>query len=196
MNKYLLIFLTLLVMIFGSCKDIEVHYPIPLQSQLELIIIATAEGREVTVQFDANDLASELVDELKEAGFSMNDVEKIVLEGAAYILVETSNSEAVVNDSLNISYDDPEFINIMYLDQLNLGQALNIPQTDLLTPSGVSLFNSILNDIKNNRTLPAIFIQSKSSLLAGGTEAIFKVQLDLTITTVVKRIQTIFDPLG
>jgi hypothetical protein len=133
---------------------------------------------------------------LNEVGLSMGDVEKIVLEGAAYIVVETNNSDAVVNDSLNIRYESPEFINIMYLDQLNLGQALNIPQTDVLTADGVSLFNSILDDIKNNRTLSVVFIQSKSALVAGGTEAIFKVLVDLTITTVVKRTQTIFDPLG
>jgi len=196
MKKYIVIFLTIFVMVINSCEDVEVHYPIPLQSQLELIIIATGSGHDITVQFDPNDLASELVDKLNEVGLSMDDVEKIVLEGAAYIVVETNNSEAVINDSVNARYKGPDFINMMYVDQLNLGLAVNIPQTEILTTECVSLFNSVLDDIKNNESLTDIFIQSKGFIVSGGTDAIFRVVLDLTITTVVKKTQTIFDPLG
>ena len=119
-----------------------------------------------------------------------------MLEGAAYIVVETSQSNVLLTDSINIRYGSANYVNMMYLDQIEVDEILNTPQTNTLSPEGVALFNTILKDIKNDSASPVVFIQSKGTLVPLSNQVTFVVTIDLTVTTVVKKIQTIFDPLG
>jgi hypothetical protein len=85
---------------------------------------------------------------------------------------------------------------MMYLNQIEMDQIINIPQPNVLSPEGVALFNTVLQDIKNSVAFPVISLQSKGSLIPASNQITFTITLDVTITTVVKKVQTIFDPLG
>jgi hypothetical protein len=108
----------------------------------------------------------------------------------------SSESNVVMTDSINIRYGSSGYVNMMFLEQIEIDQIMNTPQTNVLSPEGVALFNTVLKDIKNNEAFPLVFIQSKGSLIPVSNQVIFKVLIDLTVTTVVKKIQSIFDPLG
>ncbi len=187
MRKYIGILLTFFM--------IEVYYPIPLQSQVPSIVTATGGTFNDSLQINTADISDDLVEKLYELGLTLDDVDKIVLEGAAYIVVESSESNVVMTDSINIRYGSSGYVNIMFLEQIEIDQIMNTPQTNVLSPEGVALFNTVLKDIKNNEAFPLVFIQSKGSLVPVSNQVIFKVLIDLTVTTVVKKIQSIFDPL-
>lgn len=196
MKKYIGILITFFVIILSGCKDVEVYYPIPLQSQVPIIITASGGIFDSTFTIPTAGFSADLVEKLYELGLTLDEVDRIVLEGAAFILVETSEPDVVLTDSINISYGGSEYVNIMYLDQIEIDQIINIPQPNVLSPEGVALFNTVLQDIKNDAAFPVIFLQSKGSLIPASNHIIFTITLDVTITTVVKKIQTIFDPLG
>ncbi|OGB64143.1 MAG: hypothetical protein A2Y94_15570 [Caldithrix sp. RBG_13_44_9] len=196
MRKYISILLTSFLIVLSSCKDVEVYYPIPLQSQVPIIVTATGGTFNDSLQINTADISDDLVEKLYELGLTLDDVDKIVLEGAAYIVVESSESNVVMTDSINIRYGSSGYVNMMFLEQIEIDQIMNTPQTNVLSPEGVALFNTVLKDIKNNEAFPLVFIQSKGSLVPVSNQVIFKVLIDLTVTTVVKKIQTIFDPLG
>lgn len=196
MRKYIGILLTFFMIVISSCKDVEVYYPIPLQSQVPIIVTATGGTFNDSLQINTADISDDLVEKLYELGLTLDDVDKIVLEGAAYIVVESDTPNVVVTDSINISYGSSGYVNIMFLEQIEIDQIMNTPQTNVLSPEGVALFNTVLKDIKNNEAFPLVFIQSKGSLVPVSNQVIFKVLIDLTVTTVVKKIQSIFDPLG
>jgi hypothetical protein len=196
MKKYIGILIAFFVTILSGCKDVEVYYPIPLQSQVSIVITATGGIFDSTFAIPTAGFSADLVEKLYELGLSLEDVDRIVLEGAACIVVEASQSNVVLTDSINIQYGGSNYVNIMYLDQIEVDDILNIPQTNLLSPEGVGLFNAVLQDIKNESALPVVFIQSKGTLVPLSNPVTFVVTLDLTVTTVVKKIQTIFDPLG
>jgi hypothetical protein len=190
------ILLTFFVIVISSCKDVEVYYPIPLQAQVPIIVIANGGTFDESMQVNTADISAELVDKLNEFGMTLNEVEKIVLEGAACIVVETSEPNVVLTDSINISYGGSGYVNMMYLNQIEMDQIINIPQPNVLSPEGVALFNTVLQDIKNSVAFPVISLQSKGSLIPASNQITFTITLDVTITTVVKKVQTIFDPLG
>jgi hypothetical protein len=196
MRKYIAILLTFFMIILCGCKDVEVYYPIPLQMQLPIIITTTGGLFDQTLEVSTIDISGELVEKLHEVGLTEDEVDKIILEGAAYIVVESSEPDVVLTDSINISYGGSEYVNMIYLDQIDLDQIMNAPQTDVLSPEGVAIFNTVLKDIKNNQASPLVYIQSKGSLVPASNPVVIKVVVDLTITTVVRKIHTIFDPLG
>jgi len=196
MRKYIAVLLTFFLIILCSCKDVEVYYPIPLQSQVPIVVIATGGLFNDSLQINTSDIADELVEKLYELGLTLNDVDRIVLEGAAYIVTESYTPNVVVTDSINISYGGSGYVNLMYLEQIDLDETMDVPQTNVLSPEGVALFNTVLDDIKDDQAFPSVYIQSKGSLVPVSDQVIFMVTIDLTVTTVVKKIQTIFDPLG
>ena len=196
MKKYSGILITFFVIILSGCKDVEVYYPIPLQSQIPIIITASGGIFDSTFTIPTAGFSADLVEKLYELGITLDEVDRIVLEGAAFIMVETSQSNVVLTDSINIQYGSSNYVNMMYLDQIEVDGILNTPQTNLLSPEGVALFNTVLKDIKNDSASPVVFIQSKGTLVPLSNQVTFMVTIDLTVTTVVKKIQSIFDPLG
>ncbi len=187
MRKYIGILFSFLFMVSLSCKDVEVYYPIPLQSKIPIVIDAHSGIFDQTIEINTADFSTELKGKLKQIDLKVDDVEKIVLEGAALVVVEASEPGVVINDSINIRYQNSEYINLMYLQEIDLDQIMNIPQANLLSSAGVTLFNSVLDDIKNSRPPAVIFLRSKGTLISGGSRVNFKIILDLTITTLVKK---------
>lgn len=198
MKQYAILLLMIgLIFLFG-CRDRVVYYPIPLKSAVDLVIRADNGAYSYRGLIFTSDIYQDLQGELARYGVSEENIDRIRLEGVAYTLLETTNENVVVNGFVDVNYNDTtstSFKNIMTLNDVTFGQIRGIPQTDALNAEGVSLLNLAMEDLVFNRGLGIIVVQSKGSLSVRD-QVLFRMRVEFTITTVVKKDQTIFDPLG
>ncbi len=198
MRKYIFIFLALLLILVINCKDVLVYYPVPLKSTTPEFIIQTAGGSyNETIPFDLAiyfmDLEKKLIEDY---GISFDDVDRVIVEGAAFTILQT-DADVTITGSVNIGYgtDSQKF---MTLDDVSLNDILNIPQTDVLTPEGVNLLNQAMQDYLTTGGQSTRISLNTNGTITSGTSgnAIFIMLLEFTLTTVIKKRQEIFDPLG
>lgn len=197
MKKYILICFIFVLMVLFSCKDVIVFYPIPLKSEAIFLIQTSGGSYNIEDSLDAQDLWKDVLAKLNKQGLSTEDIEQIKLEGIAYTILHTDNPNAVVNGELEITYATQTEI-IIHLQDINFGQILNEPQVNALTPGGVALLNQALNNLINSQgNAGVISVESSGNLTAGTTgEVKFTMLVEFTITSIVKKKQEIFDPLG
>lgn len=198
MKKFIILFLVIPLISAINCKNVLVYYPVPLKSKAPPIPILTVGGsynETVTLDFDIffKDLEEELK---KEYGVSFNDVDRVKLEGAAFTILQT-NADVTITGSVNIGYAT-DSKKIMTLDDVSLNDILNIPQVDALTPEGVSLLNQAMEEYLTTGGQSTLISLNTSGTITAGTsgDAFFIMLVEFTITTVIKKSQEVFDPLG
>lgn len=198
MRKYIFIFLVSLLILAVNCKDILVYYPIPLKSTAPEFYIQTAGGSyNLTIPLDLaiyfKDLEKKLIEDY---GVSFDEVDRVIVEGASFTILQT-DADVTITGSVNIGYgtDSQQF---MTLDNVSLNDILNTPQMDALTPEGVSLLNQAMEDYLTMGGQSTLISLNTNGTITSGTSgnAIFIMLLEFTITTVIKKRQEVFDPLG
>ena len=198
MRKYIFIFLVLLLILAINCKDVLVYYPIPLKSTAPEFDIQTAGGSyNITIPLDLaiyfKDLEKKLIEDY---GVSFDDVDRVIVEGATFTILQT-DADVTITGSVNIGYgiDSQQF---MALDDVSLNDILNIPQMGGLTPEGVSLLNQAMEDyLAMGGQSIRISLNTNGTITSGTSgNARFIMLLEFTITTVIKKRQEVFDPLG
>ncbi len=198
MRKYIFIFLVSLLILAINCKDILVYYPIPLKTTAPEFDIQTAGGSyNITIPLNLaiyfKDLEKKLIEDY---GVSYDEVDRVIVEGASFTILQT-DADVTITGSVNIGYgtDSQQF---MTLDNVSLNDILNIPQMDAVTPEGVSLLNQAMEDYLTMGGQSTLISLNTNGTITSGTSgnARFIMLLEFTITTVIKKRQEVFDPLG
>ena len=198
MRKYIFIFLVSLLILAINCKDILVYYPIPLKTTAPEFDIQTAGGSyNITIPLNLaiyfKDLEKKLIEDY---GVSYDEVDRVIVEGASFTILQT-DADVTITGSVNIGYgtDSQQF---MTLDNVSLNNILNIPQMDAVTPEGVSLLNQAMEDYLTMGGQSTLISLNTNGTITSGTSgnARFIMLLEFTITTVIKKRQEVFDPLG
>ncbi|MBN2367354.1 MAG: hypothetical protein JXL67_14395 [Calditrichaeota bacterium] len=198
MKKYIsVLFITGIILLTG-CKDVEVFYPIPLSTSALFVIKTSGGSYSDTVFIPSDDIIKDVTKKLADSGLERRHLHKVVLEGVAITIKEPSVQNIVVSGDLYIRYGSSQFTGIMKLNNVNLSETEGKPQSDILTPAGVSVLDQALQDIIFTSNVASNIAVRSSGSLAPGTpgDVTFAMLVEFTITTVVKKKQSIFDPLG
>jgi hypothetical protein len=182
-----------------SCQNVKVNYPIPLKSSVEFIITTSGGSYDDTLYINTGDIFSDLVAELDKAGLTLDDLVDINLEGAAYTMTQTNDSNAVVQGAVDVQYVVPPFTEVMTVKPLVFVSILNQPQVDVLNSDGVALLNMALKDLITTPGINRIIgVKSNGSLTSGGVggEIDFTMLVEFTITAIVQKELTKLSPLG
>ncbi len=200
MKIRIIISLAVLSILMLSCRDRVVYYPIPLKSQVLFVIQASNGSYDYNGAILVGDIFQDLQAELANAGLSLKDVDRMKLEGVAYTIYDVTDNNTVINGVVDVSLNSlapASFLNILTLSNVNLGQIAGIPQINLLNSAGVGLLNQAMQSLLSSQGLSGfIGVNSKGALVSGNQSVAFKMRVEFTITTVVKKNQKIFDPLG
>lgn len=203
MKKFTVLLILIGILAFISCKDIEIFYPIPLTVRAKFPITAT-NGRFADSLFISTDsLYDDLKGEIEKAGLSWDDLDRIRLEGAAYIVYDPSDPSTVVDGQCDIRYPlTTPFEQILTLDNVNLGDIEGIPQKDPLTIQGVRIVNQVWDDFllqvkafPGSSPILLIGVKAEGSL-STQNRVTFTMIVDFTVTAVVRTKQKKYDIFG
>lgn len=202
MKKSIVIILLIGIVLFMSCKDVEVFYPIPLTAKAKFLIQASGGSFSETLFITTDTLFKDLQNELNKAGLSWNDIDRIRLEGAAYTIYDPSVPNTVVDGKCDIAYETPVFVKIMTINNVNFTEIEGKPQVDPLTIDGVALLNQVWDDfliqLKSNPGIPPLLligVRAEGSLTTQGNVT-FTIVVEFTTTAVVKQKQRTFNIFG
>jgi len=195
--------LLIVTIAFMNCKDIDIYYPIPLTVRAKFPVTAN-NGRFADSLFISTDsLFGDLKGELDKAGLSWDDLDRIRLEGAAYIVYDPSDPNTVVDGQCDVRYPlATPFTQILTLDNVNLGNIEGTPQKDPLTVEGVRVVNQVWDDFllqvkafPGNPPILLIGVKAEGTL-STPSRVTFTMIVDFTVTAVVRTKQKKFDIFG
>jgi len=179
-----------------SCQSVKVNYPIPLKSSVEFIINTDGGSYDDTLFVNTSDIFADLVAALDSAGLTLDDLQGINIEGAAYTMTQTTDSNAVVQGAVDVQYNNPSFQEVMTVKPLVFLDILNKPQVDALNADGVAILNQALQDLVDfPGSSQQIDVKSNGSLTTGG-DITFTMLVEFTITAIVQKELTKLSPLG
>jgi hypothetical protein len=198
MYRYLLsyIFITAFLLL-TACKNILVYYPVPLTSELVLNVVVVNGSYDEKLPLDLDIYFKNLDDQLQgDYGVSLDDVDRIKLEGAAYTILQT-DADIVVSGNVNLTYAS-QTDTLMGLEEVRLEEILDKPQSDALNSAGIILLNQALQEyLSFGGQSKYIFINTSGSLSEStATNLKFTMRIEFTITTVIRKNHEVFDPLG
>ncbi len=195
MKKYMFISLILIAYLFQSCTTKLVFYPLPVTLELSLPVSTTTTNFSTQSVLPGQVIANEIFDQLE--GVSVKDIEKITLEAVAFTVSNASDASPNFSGQLEVAYGNPNFITLLSMNNLNIGQIQGHKQVTDLQANAVQLLNNAVNDILINQSSQSVFFRAQGSLNPppSGTLS-FNLVIELTVTPVVKQEQDIFDPLG
>jgi len=195
MRKYISIGLIILPLIFSSCVTKLVNYPLPVTFILPLPISTSVTSFSAQGVVPGQVLAGEILNQLE--GVSLNDIQSITLEAVAFTVSNASDPTPSFTGQLEVAYGNANFIKLLDMNNVNIGQIQGQPQSVDLQPAAVQLINNAVEDILMNQSLQNILFRTQGSLNPPPTGTLnFVLEIELTITTVVQQEQDIFDPLG
>jgi hypothetical protein len=179
-----------------SCQSVKVNYPIPLKSSVEFIINTDGGSYDDTLFVNTAEIFADLVAALDSAGLTLDDLQGINIEGAAYTMTQTTDSNAVVQGAVDVQYNIPPFQEVMTVKPLVFLDILNQPQVDALNADGVAILNQALQDLVDfPGSNQQIDVKSNGSLTTGG-DITFTMLVEFTITAIVQKELTKLSPLG
>jgi len=196
MSKYIVGFLSLFLVLFLNCKDVLVYYPIPLTFKVEISGIQTDGG---SYSGSGSLSATEIYDnnikqQLSDAGLSTEDIENVELEGVAFTISKPTDQSAILDTAaIRIGYNGRGPDMLLNMANVNFGQVLNKPQALDLSPGGVDLLTQALKNIVLSGGLGGDVLVKVSGSLTSG-EVTFDLLIEMTVTTVVKKKQQVFEP--
>lgn len=198
MYRYFLlhIFITAFLLL-SACKNVLVYYPVPLTSEIVLDVVVVNGSYNETLPLDLDIYFKNLDDQLKgDYGVSLDDIDRIELEGAAYTILQT-DADIVVSGNVNLTYAS-QTDTLMGLEAVRLEEILNKPQPDALYSKGIGLLNQALQEyLSFGGQSKNVELNTTGSLSETPvTSATFKMLIEFTITTVIKKNHEVFDPLG
>lgn len=198
MYRYFLlhIFITAFLLL-SACKNVLVYYPVPLTSEIVLNVVVVNGSYNETLPLDLDIYFKNLDDQLKgDYGVSLDDIDRIELEGAAYTILQT-DADIVVSGNVNLTYAS-QTDTLMGLEAVRLEEILNKPQPDALYSKGIGLLNQALQEyLSFGGQSKNVELNTTGSLSETPvTSATFKMLIEFTITTVIKKNHEVFDPLG
>ena len=203
MKKLTVLMILIGVIAFISCKDIDIYYPIPLTVRAKFPVVANNGQFAYSLFISTDSLFDDLKGELDKAGLSWDDLDRIRLEGAAYIVYDPSDPNTVVEGQCDIRYPlTTPFIQIITLDNVNLGNIEGTPQKDPLTVEGVRVVNQVWDDFllqvkafPGNPPILLIGVKAEGTL-STPNRVTFTMIVDFTVTAVVRTKQKKFDIFG
>jgi hypothetical protein len=195
MIKYIILLFIILSLLLYNCKEVSVYYPLPIRAGGPILVETSNGVFSDYIIIQTSTIYEDVLKELKKAGLHRENIDRIKLEGAAYIIKSASDSNAVVNAIINLSYDTLSGPT-MVMENIRLGDIINKPQVDALTLEGVSILNQALEDLVLLEGQTADIIVNLNGSLLTNFDITFEIIIEFTITTVIKKTQDIFDPLG
>ncbi len=204
MKKSIAVILLIGILLFISCKDVVVYYPIPLTLNAKFLIEASGGSFSDSLVVTTDTLFKDLQNELNKVGLSWDDIDRIRLEGAAYTIYDPTVPDVVADGTCDIAYDTLDFVHIMTIDNFDLTVNEGITYVDPLTVDGVALLNRVWKDFLDDLQLnpgvdPSLFIgvKAEGSLTPSGTgNMTFTMVVEFTVTAVVKQTQRTFNIFG
>lgn len=198
MYRYLLsyIFITAFLLM-SACKNVLVYYPVPLTSEIVLDVVVVNGSYNKTLPLDLDIYFKNLDDQLKgNYGVSLDDIDGIKLEGAAYTILQT-DADIVVSGNVNLTYAS-QTDTLMGFEAVRLEEILDKPQPDALYSEGIGLLNQALQEyLSFGGQSKYVDLNTTGSLSESTvTSTTFKMRIEFTITTVIKKNHEVFDPLG
>ncbi|MEJ2049594.1 MAG: hypothetical protein P8Y60_07100 [Calditrichota bacterium] len=147
--KNILLLLISGMVILMSCSEVNVFYPVPLKTGAKFLVVARGGSFDDSLFINTDSIFGDLGKVLEERDLTLEDLDRIKLEGAAYTIYDPTNPDAAILGTLSISYCSSIFENIITLDNLVLADIEGKPQVNALTPDGVLVLDRALQDIKN-----------------------------------------------
>jgi hypothetical protein len=202
MKKIILLILLIGALFIISCKDVVVHYPIPLTLRAKFLIGASGGSFSENLLVDTDTLFMDLQKELDRLGLTWNDIDRIRLEGAAYTVYDPTEDNVVVNGTCDVAYLSPSFVHTLTLSNFDLTVNEGITKVDPLTPDGVTLLNDIWDDFLralkiNPGVNPSLLVGVRAAgSLSSQQNLTFTMVVEFTTTAVVKQKQKTFNIFG
>jgi hypothetical protein len=198
MYRYFLSYIFIIAfLLMATCKNVLVYYPVPLTSEVVLDIEVVNGSYNKTLPLDLDIYFKDLDDQLQsDYGVSLDDVDRIKLEGAAYTILET-DADIVVSGNVNLTYAS-QSDTLMGLEGVRLEEILDKPQADALYSEGIGLLNQALQEyLSFGGQSKYVDLNTNGSLSEStATNMKFTMKIEFTITTVIKKNHEVFDPLG
>jgi len=195
MKKYISIAILILSLLFSGCVTKLVNYPLPITFVLQFPVSTSVTNFSSQGVLSGQILAGEILNQLE--GVSLKDIQDITLEAVAFTARNASDLSPNFTGQLEVAYGDTNFVKLLDMNNVNIGQIQGQPQSVDLLPAAVQLINNAVEDILMSNSLQNIFFRTQGTLNPPPTGTLnFVLEIELTITTVVQQEQDIFDPLG
>lgn len=184
--KNMMILLIFGMVILISCSEVNVYYPVPLKTGVKFLVVASGGSFDDSYFINTDSIFGDLIKVLEERDLTLDDLDRIKLEGAAYTIYKPTNPDAVISGTLSISYGSSVFEQIMTLDNVVFADIEGKPQVNVLTPDGVLVLDQALQDVKNGISGRLVGVKAEGTLISGGSNVTFTMVVEFTITTVVR----------
>jgi hypothetical protein len=184
--KNIIILLIFGMLILMSCSEVDVYYPVPLKTGAKFLVVASGGSFDDSLFINTDSIFGDLIKVLEERDLTLDDLDRIKLEGAAYTIYDPTNPDAVISGTLSISYGRSVFEQIMILDNVVFADIEGKPQVNVLTPDGVLVLDQALQDVKNGIRGRLVGLKAEGKLISGGSNVTFTMVVEFTITTVVR----------